>query len=245
MCTISIATSRDGGAVRLLMNRDERRLRPIARPPAVHSTTTGSGVWPVDPSSGGTWVAATDAGLALAVLNVDGHRRTSSLLSRGLVIPMLAGCRSVAEVVERWSTLDTSVFAPFRLLAVSRDLVAECSPFTDAPAIGPLRRAQLFASSSLGDAEVEPLRAALFGRILMQDRDPWLAQTRLHQHAWPDRRDVSVMMSRVDACTVSQTEILLSRDEASLTYRPVVEGWPVGGTRLTLRCAPSAASRAA
>ena len=74
----------------------------------------------------------------------------------------------------------------------------------------------------------------LFGRLLLGAADPWQAQTRLHHHAWPDRRHLSVMMSRVDARTVSQTEVMLSPAEVTLAYRPVVEGWPAAETRRAL-----------
>ena len=57
-------------------------------------------VWPEDPLSGGTWIGATDAGLALALLNVDAQRRTDDRLSRGLVIPALADARSLDAVTK-------------------------------------------------------------------------------------------------------------------------------------------------
>jgi hypothetical protein len=34
-------------------------------------------------------------------------------------------------------------------------------------------------------------------------------------------------MSRVNACTVSRTEVVLSPQRVEMTYRPLVEGWPV------------------
>lgn len=239
MCTISIAASAGGTSLRLLMNRDERRLRPAARPPAVHQTRFGAAIWPSDPIGGGTWVAVTSAGLAFALLNVDAHRRRPDGLSRGLVIPALADARSMGEVVERWSRLDTQVFAPFRLVAVSREHLAVCQSGEREVSVSHLGRAHLFASSALGDALVEPPRSELFHALLRQEADPWRAQTRLHHHLWPDRRHLSVMMSRVDACTVSQTEVVLAQGHVSLAYRPVVDGWPVGETRRLIASQPT------
>ena len=54
MCTVSIVSSPDRDALCVLMNRDERRLRPVAHPPAVHVTRTGCAIWPTDPEGGGT-----------------------------------------------------------------------------------------------------------------------------------------------------------------------------------------------
>jgi hypothetical protein len=194
--------------------------------------------------SDGTWIAATDAGLALAVLNVDGHRCLGDRLSRGLLIPRLAACRSIDQLRDAWSGLDMSAFAPFRLVALTRDTVAIGHSVERTLAVARLGRAHVLASSSLGDAQVEPARSALFSALLRTENDPQAAQTRLHQHAWPDRRHLSVMMNRVDACTVSQTEVVLSAGAVSLGYRPVVDGWPMGETRLTLPAA-SVESRAA
>ena len=237
MCTVSLVTSPDGSALRVLMNRDERRLRPVAQPPAVRQTALGQAVWPTDPVSGGSWIAATDSGLALVVLNVDGQRRPPGLISRGTLIPLLAGCRSLDDVLEAWKTLDVTAFAPFRLLAVTRQAFAMCTPGLQGPVVSGVGRTQVFASSALGDALVEPLRRDLFAGLLRTEPDLWAAQTRFHQHAWPDRRHLSVMMARVDACTVSRTEVLLTPSAVSLSYCPIIDGWPMAETRRTLLAA--------
>jgi hypothetical protein len=244
MCTVSVVPSPDGSTLRVLMNRDERRLRPVAHPPAVHQTRTGHAIWPTDPDGGGSWIAATDAGLALLMLNIDGTRRSPELLSRALLIPALASVRSMEELVQVWQQLDVTAFAPFRLVAVSREQVAVCTATQRVPMLAGVDRPRVFASSALGDAEAESARGNLFARLLRTAEDGWSAQTRFHQHAWPDRRHLSVMMSRVDACTVSQTEVLLTKTAVSLAYRPVVDGWPVTTTERALAVRP-AASRAA
>ena len=244
MCTVSVVPSADGSTLRVLMNRDERRLRPVAHPPAVHQTRTGHAIWPTDPEGGGTWIAATDAGIALLMLNVDGTRRAPQFLSRGLLIPALASVRSIEELLHVWQQLDGSAFAPFRLVAVSREQLAVCTASQRAPMLASVDRPRVYASSALGDAEAESARGELFARLLRTAEDGWSAQTRFHQHAWPDRRHVSVMMSRVDACTVSQTEVVLTKHAVTLAYRPVVDGWPVTTTERALTLRP-AASRAA
>ncbi|HTM32358.1 MAG TPA: NRDE family protein [Vicinamibacterales bacterium] len=244
MCTASIVRSADGAALRMVMNRDERRLRPVAHPPAVRRTATGHAVWPTDPEGGGTWVAATDAGLVLLLLNQEGRRRSPELLSRGLIIPMLAGVRSIGGLADSWKQLDVTAFAPFRLVALTREQLAVFNSAERAPDIAAMGRAHVFASSSLGDAEAQSARGELFARLLRTEIDPGAAQTRFHQHAWPDRRHLSVMMSRVDACTVSQTEVVLTATSVFVTYRTVVDGWPVTTTDRALDL-KLAASRAA
>jgi Transport and Golgi organisation 2 len=234
MCTVSLVPSPDGSILRLLMNRDEQRLRPVGQPPVVRRTSLGRALWPTDPTSSGSWITATDAGVALVVMNVDGHRRSPDLLSRGTLIPFLADCRSIDDVVARWKAIDVSAFAPFRLLAIEGDRLMVCVSGDRTPALQRIGRAHVFASSSLGDAKVEPLRRELFAQMLRTEPDRWVAQNRFHQHAWPSRRHLSVMMSRVDACTVSQTEVLLTPSTVALAYRPVVDGWAMAETRRTL-----------
>jgi hypothetical protein len=234
MCTLSIVSSPDGSALRLLMNRDEHRLRPVATPPAVHHTPRGDAVWPTDPVSGGTWMAVTDAGLALVVMNADGHRRSPHLLSRGTIVPLLADAHSVDDVLRGWPELDASAFAPFRLFVISRHIMAVCASWSRTPVLSQVGRARAFASSSLGDAQVERLRGALFASTIRSEADPWAAQTRFHRHAWPHRRHLSVLMSREEACTVSQTEVVITAHTVSLGYRPIVDGWLMGETRRAL-----------
>lgn len=234
MCTVTVVPSPDGSALRVLMNRDERRLRPVAHPPTLHQTDSGRAVWSMDPVSGGTWMAATDKGLTLAVVNIDGQRRSPGLLSRGAIIPLFAGARALDDVLDEWARLDASSFAPFRLLAIARDAMVVCTARQRTPEVAPVTGPRVFASSSLGDAQVEPLRGELLTRMLRMEADHWSAQTRFHRHAWPDRRHLSVMMTRVDACTVSQTEVIVTAHSVSLAYRPVADGWPLAETRRVL-----------
>jgi hypothetical protein len=244
MCTLSIVPALDGSALRILMNRDERRLRPVARPPELRRLEGARAIWAEDPLSCGTWIAATDAGLVLAVLNSDAHRRAGHELSRGLLIPRLASSRTLDEIESEWRRIDRAAFAPFRLVALDRDNARVFSSAQGNSVRYATRAPLLFASSGLGDATVEPIRAALFDGLLQRDPDPWSAQSRLHAHAWPDRRHLSVMMTRVDAATVSKTEIVVGHHQTAFAYRPVVEGWPAVETRLLLPLQAQAARAA-
>jgi hypothetical protein len=227
MCTVSVVSSFDRSAVRLLFNRDERRLRPLARPPVVQAAGDGHALWPTDPVSEGTWIAANDAGLVFALMNTDGHRTEPDMTSRGTLIPSLAHAASIPEAVARWRAIDTTVFAPFRLVVANSEQIVMLTRGCSEPAVLPGGRAHVFSSSSLGDAVVEGPRRGLLVQMLRAEPDPWMAQTRFHHHAWPDRRHMSVMMSRADACTVSCTEVILASGSVGMHYRPIVDGWPV------------------
>ena len=78
----------------------------------------------------------------------------------------------------------------------------------------------MMTSWSLGDAYVDVPRRRLFRRF-MADRggDRLDAQRRYHRHRWPRRPDVSVMMSRSDARTVSQTVVDVTPGSVAMDYK--------------------------
>jgi hypothetical protein len=90
VCTLTVIPQ-TSGSVRIAFNRDESRTRPAGLPPSLQRIGSRAAVMPTDPLSGGTWLAVNDAGLALAVLNVNPTDRARNapkpLRSRGAVIP--------------------------------------------------------------------------------------------------------------------------------------------------------------
>jgi hypothetical protein len=226
MCTVTVVPLENG--FRLCCNRDERRERPTASPPIVQTFGCGRAMFPVDPISQGTWVAVNDAGLTMALLN----RSTDSIdlrdskprVSRGRIIPALLACGSVDEALEHCSKLDAASFDGFRLLMVQNALAIIMT--SDARAltheVTNLSRPMMWTSSSLGDAVVEGPRRKLFDRLFDEDRGTWLpAQRRFHRHRWRRHPEISVMMERRDARTVSRTAIDVRSHVITLTYRPV------------------------
>lgn len=217
MCTVSVIALRAGG-FRLVTNRDESPDRPAALPPAWRDLP-GSGtraVWPTDPAGGGTWVGAVAGGLVLTLLNVndpeapspDPGRRTS----RGTLIPALLALPDAPSAMEGLAGLELERFEPFRLVAAGP---------AEAGGVRILERAwdgsrlgaavehgapACFASSGLGDDLVRP-RLELFREMLAPDPTDPSAQEAFHAHRWPDRPEISVMMSRPGARTVSVTRV--------------------------------------
>jgi hypothetical protein len=77
MCTLSVVRAPFVEAPgdlrwRVMFNRDERITRGEARLPQACSHGRLTGLYPVDPDGGGTWIAATSAGLVFALLNETG-----------------------------------------------------------------------------------------------------------------------------------------------------------------------------
>jgi Transport and Golgi organisation 2 len=220
MCTVSIVPVPDG--CRVVCNRDERRTRAAAQPPRAFPTEVSWATYPRDPVSGGTWIGVNDDGLVVALLNrtVAGSEPRVLPQSRGSIVPTLLACPSIVRAVKACDALDISRFETFRLVMAHRSTVAVVAgdgahPSTE---LFPLLRPVMFTSSSLGDAIVETPRRQLFER-LVQAGDDWLrGQFRFHRHRWAGRLELSVQMSRSDACTVSRTTIDVTSRRIDLQY---------------------------
>ncbi len=228
MCTVTVVPTQDRG-FRLVCNRDERHERPIASEPQLITKGRRTFVCPIDPAGGGTWVGVNDTGLTVALLNrssVDGvDRRGRGLTSRGLLAArLLAGSDTVDAVVRTVGSTRLEHFAPFTVVAVARQqLVALTSDGVDlALERCWLAAPRLFTSSSLGDERVEGPRRRLFGQLLGRDPMSWLpGQDQFHRHRWPERPEISVLMARADAATVSRSTIDVTGRGVRFRYEDV------------------------
>jgi hypothetical protein len=188
---------------------------------------------PVDPVSDGTWIAVNDAGLAMTLLNIYPvpFNREAFLAewgryaSRGALIPALMECSTLAEASGRAGRIAPERYPPFRLVALDQDRLAEVHVNEGRLVCRePVQvdRPVMFTSSGLGDGVVGPPRRALFAACLDRAGDPASAQDAYHRHSWPERRHLSVCMSRPEARTVSLTVVELARASARLVYEPLL-----------------------
>jgi hypothetical protein len=238
MCTVTVVPARE--TIRLACNRDEIRSRPAALPPRIRQFGPRRAILPVDPTSGGTWVAVNDAGLALFLLNVNsrnGLATSAAPLSRGKIIPALLHAGTPLAAAFSALDLDPALYAPFRLVLVNRREGVEVH--SDGARIRLLwrigmTRPQLFTSSGLGDQVVEVPRRQLFGEFFDRPGDPFAQQDAFHRHRWADRPHLSVCMNRQDARTVSHTLVFLGPDGGTLSYHPDAPDRPTETLTLTL-----------
>lgn len=229
MCTVTILPLGDG--IRLAANRDESPLRPTALPPRLVNVGKRQALMPIDPISGGTWIAATDAGLVFTLLNVYPGPRDPKAptprISRGTIIPRLLDAVSLDEAFARTKTLNAEDYAAFRLVLADRQRVADvyctggaCQWSAPSKISGP----NLFTSSGLGDSLVDPPRRALFNEFFAAGGKD--QQDAYHRHSWPDRPHLSVCMRRPEARTISLTVVEVNADVA-MTYYPGAPDQPV------------------
>jgi hypothetical protein len=132
--------------------------------------------------------------------------------------------RSIASVIDAANGLRLASFAPFTLIVVQSGMTLSLTSLDARPRWRRFaaRRPYLFTSSSLGDARVIGPRRRLFKRMIARSRSSLTAQRAFHQHAWPARPDISVLMSRDDAATVSRTIVDIDSNAVSMAYAPLV-----------------------
>jgi hypothetical protein len=245
MCTVTLIPIHraHGVGFRLIFSRDEQRERPDAVAPAWRRLADGTrAIWPTDAKAGGTWIAGCESGLTLCLLNSNlepapAMPPSALLASRGEIIPALVALPGVDAALSALSGMDLGRFAPFRLLAIE--------PVRGIASTDPGRRALLaswdreslrvvevgsgplcLASSGLGDSKVLP-RLALFRDLVMRAGSTSAAQDRFHRHAWPAMPEISVLMARSDARTVSITTVEVAPQTG--------EGWNVDMAYMTVR----------
>jgi hypothetical protein len=224
MCTVSIVPV--GERIRIVCNRDEQRTRTAASPPAIHPTDAGHAIWPIDPQSGGTWIGANSAGLAMVLLNrrtPPVRTSTFPLISRGVLIPHLLQWSTAVAVVDAANALPLHRFEPFTLAIVQERVVRTMtsdgarSTWSVQSLLDPL----LLTSSSLGDDLVSRPRRRLFVRMLKRGGNPLDGQERFHRHSWPRHPEISVLMSRPEAATVSRTILDITPGGVTMRYMRV------------------------
>lgn len=234
---VSAHALREGKAgYALLFNRDELRARGPEIAPTEARTDSGVRyVAPTDSDAGGTWVAANEHGVAVALLNGHvesrGHER-SEWISRGALVRSLADMRTAAELWKRMSPQRLEGFRPSVVVALGlgeRPLLARW----DGLAVSFETRADLalpITSSSYEQSEVQRLRRELYAREVRGGIDPrsagppsLAALDAYHRWTGPEGPTAaSPCMARRDAATRSHCRVEVRRGEVLFQYFPSV-----------------------
>jgi hypothetical protein len=223
VCTVSWV--QQPGGYHLLANRDEKRTRGRAFPPAIRECGGVRYVAPIDSDCGGTWIAANEFGVSVCLLNGDAGTQNplpAPQRSRGLLLRELAWGTTGADCLLSLSQLDLSPYAPFVLLILEPDRPAILAEWSRQRLIVDPAAAQMPLTSSSFDScgvrrfrlDEYARRAGIAGRV-----DPALLYDFHASHgASPD--SYSPCMHREDAETVSFSWVVVTRDEVRFLYSP-------------------------
>ena len=205
------------------MNRDEKRDRLVALAPAVVELESHRAVFPRE-RTGGTWISANDSGVCLALINWHRIERKpkNDTLSRGLVVKELAGKSTAKEIATAVKKLSIGKLRPFRLIAIlpgERRVIEWRWNLQRLVIRNHEWQRQHWFSSGFDEhrAEVERQRVCAAANDQQSAESlTWLRQ--LHRSHAPTRGPFSICMHRVDASTVSYTEISVTEKLASMRY---------------------------
>ena len=222
MCTVTVINLPDAGW-RVACNRDEQRSRPLATPPNVTDIAGVPTLFPTDNPSGGTWLGANAHGLVATLLNVNPFEPVetpANASSRGEIIPLLLAAENVPTALRLIARRDLSAYAPFCLVLLDDENVVTVRQVRGEVEFSPLEprdRPLFYTSSGLGDHLVEGQRRELF-KGWSKKRWDAARQDAFHSHAWIEWPELSVNMSRSDACTVSFSTVAITPKNVTMNY---------------------------
>jgi Transport and Golgi organisation 2 len=241
MCTLSWLRQRDGYTV--FFNRDERRTRPEALPPATAARNGVRFLAPSDPEGGGTWIVVNDRRVTVALLNRyhPSPNPPAQSVSRGQLVLGLADVGSMAALQARLAGASLRPYQPFTLAVFAPGLPALLFNWDGTSLMGGAHELPglLAVSSSLVPVEAERSRKALFQESVAAAGGTFDAALleRLHRSHLPERGALSVCMHRDDASTVSLTRVDAAPERVSLRYHagsPCDPATPVTALELSL-----------
>jgi hypothetical protein len=241
VCTASWLRPADRpGGLEVFFNRDEELLREPSRPPVEAHAEGVRYLAPVDGRAGGTWLAATERGLVVALLNRSGGRREpAARASRGELPARCVAAADPDDLRARLARTDLPSYPPFTLAALWRapaqGIVVgwDGETLSAAPLPGPVG---LLCSSGLGDEQARVAREATWRRMRAAAPAGWSAERHreFHRSHDPEPHAFSVCMHREDAATVSTAEVVATAESVELVYRPGSACAPGPETRLRL-----------
>lgn len=226
MCTLTWMSDQAG--CRIFFNRDEKRTRLPAIPPAVQDVKGVRVLTPVDGNAGGSWMAVNEYGIAIAILN---YYEADAILpvndqsheSRGLLVLDLAACKSLDEVKSTVENTGSKTYRPFILTAFDESGETALFKWDGVDmATGSLRdNFKPVTTSSVKTVEVLSARRKRFLELV----DKYDGQSDEMMREFQHSRDslggaYSVTMTRDDAQTVSYNEVVIARDLVSFYYQP-------------------------
>jgi hypothetical protein len=219
MCTLSWLPA-DGG-YSLFFNRDESRLRGPEIPAAPHQWDGAHLVAPLDSDQGGTWIAANEFGVTVAVLNRYGPEMTGipGRRSRGQLVRSLAPLATPGAVRRRLAELLLTDYQPFTLATTGPNspvyLLAWNGETLEERAV---ELPGLVAISSGYSAEAEAARRQTLSQIQAGGPLTPAVLEAFHRSHLPARGPLSPCMHREEAETRSFCRVTVTGDSVGIRH---------------------------
>lgn len=217
MC--SMTWHRHPGGYEVFFNRDEKKTRQRATPPALQVLNGVRFLAPQDGDAGGTWLLANEHGVTLALLNLWGAalEPRPARPSRGrLLSDLLPDARDAEEAMNRVQSHALAAYPGFTLAAF--DLSQTGAPLGlrwDGQRVHSLPLQMPVCSSSFDPEVVESFRARHYQQSMPQTlEDLW------HWHSHEEQPTAcTVRMNRPDAQTWSISHVQVGPGMVRWRYR--------------------------
>ena len=124
MCTVSFIPVKDKCFI--TSNRDEKKSRKQAMPPAIYEFESGKLIYPKDGDAGGSWIALHENGNAAVLLNgaFEKHSpRPPYRISRGII---LLDVLASENPIRRFDHVNLEKIEPFTIIIIEKGDLYEC-----------------------------------------------------------------------------------------------------------------------
>lgn len=227
MCTVSLISATPGNYF-LGGNRDEQKSRKKGLPPSIKTANGVTYLAPEDTTAGGTWIAANEFGLSLAILNRYHDNFANQKLpvnptSRGLIIPSLIHSTDLKQVEAQISYhLNPNQYRPFSLLAIGIKNIKALRWDWDGRNFfisKPQKPPKIWVSSGMYQQEVEKSREKVFEKHLTNNPKMSVSEMKaLHSSTHPKPGHLSISMELEHVQTVSCTIIEAAENDILMHY---------------------------
>jgi uncharacterized protein with NRDE domain len=224
MCTVTFLTRNN--SVYLTSNRDESPGRRAIGLTSIHHQSQPKVYFPLDETSGGSWISMTDSGRAVCLLNGAYESFIPNppyRISRGEIVIAAA---TAAKTADFFTQVDLHKVAPFTLLVYEKNRLDELvwDGENKHTQLLPTDLPQIWSSATLYPADVRAWRKSIFDQWLVEnkkiDRESIIA---FHQRANKDLKNGFVMNREEIVKTLSVTSIQLKEDSGSILHLELKE----------------------
>lgn len=230
MCTATYLPAAPNGFM-LTHSRDEKVIRPVARPPLTIRINEQDVTFPQDPQGQGTWIAASRQTTA-CLLNGGfvPHERKASYgngrpkHSRGLVVLHLFEYPTIQQFIDQY---DFCNIEPFTLILAQPDRLVELRWNGHRLFIHDKdpQRPHIWSSVTLYTPDVIEKRERWFSRWLLQQPFPRVDDIRrFHKSAGDGDPENDLRMNRQgETITLSLTSIVHDGEQSAMIYEDLVQ----------------------